>query len=79
MRVKLYEHMSAKDHSLDDLFAIMDRDKNNSIDIEEFKRGVKDALSDHQAQVLFNAIDIDKSLTLTRDEIAIELSTINCA
>jgi Ca2+-binding EF-hand superfamily protein len=79
LRVKLFQYLAREDHTLDELFAIMDKDKNKEIDVGEFKHGLRNAMTSGEAEQLFKAIDIDGNGDLTRDEIAIELSTINCA
>lgn len=57
----------------------MDKDRNDKIDISEFKEGLRKFMTENESTELFRAIDHDNSGVLTRDEIKVELSVINCA
>ena len=79
LKTKLYNFVKKKNYSLEELFAILDKNKNNEVDLEEMINGLGSALGESGCTTLFRAIDIDRSNSLTIDELRQELDVINAA
>jgi len=81
VRIKklLYDYIRAKGHTLESLFAVIDRDRSGDLSVHELIKGLDGYLSEQEAISLFNATDVDNSNTITMDELVQELATINAA
>jgi len=64
---------------LDDFFAILDKNQDKELSLSEMLTGLKDFLDEDDITELFAAVDIDKSGSVTVDELRSELDVINAA
>ena len=66
-----------KGYTIAELIAVLDRNNDKEISLDEFLRETKTFLEEAEAVELFRAIDHDNTQTLTHDEIIIELASVS--
>ena len=76
---KLHDYFTRKDFTMPQFMAIIDKNGDKEISVNEFVAQVKTFLSEPEAMELFRAIDYDSSHTLTVDEIQLELASVNAS
>ena len=76
---KLHDYVTRKTFTITEFCAIVDKNGDKEISVNEFVAQVKTFLSEAEAMELFKAIDHDSSHTLTVDEINLELASVNAS
>jgi Ca2+-binding EF-hand superfamily protein len=71
--------MTNKKLSIQQLFQILDKDKNHSLSYEELAAGTKEYLTREEAKNLFVAIDQDQSRDISIYELVNEMQVLNSA
>ena len=79
IKKKLHEYVVRKGYSISELTAVMDRNNDHEITVPEFLEATKTFLEPSEAVELFNAIDHDKSQTITADEMNVELVCVSAS
>lgn len=72
--------MIKNDLAVDHLFAFIDKDRSNSVTIEELTRGLcPDIITPDECVALFMSIDQDGNKVLTYEELVLGLSKIHAS
>ena len=79
IKKKFLDHLNRKGFNLKEFTAVVDRNGDKAVSMQEFSKQVSNFLPDHEAIELFKAIDHDGNNYLTSDEINYELAGINAA
>jgi len=57
IKEKVQTYLIKHDFSLEHLFAFIDKDKSQTVTIQEFTKGLQEVLSDNECVILFQSID----------------------
>ena len=79
VKMDILRYCQTKKYSLEDLFAVMDKNKDKDISLTELRAGLKDAVKESSIVDLFRLMDADNSNSISIDELRGELNIINAA
>ena len=69
IKEKVQQYLIKHDFSLEHWFGFIDKDRSQTVTIEEFTRGLSEVLSADECLILFQSIDWDRNNMLTYEEL----------